>query len=102
MKYYTSTESPRASAFVPDDLEIKITRENGVYRLRFVERFTYLPDEIRSTAIDNAEHLLLFKASKKKSIKVSLLFFAGGSCLESCVYCILSLGGTNERWCLTY
>jgi len=44
--------------FVPDDLEIKVTRKNGVYNLIYVEKFTYLPDEIRSSAIDNAVQLL--------------------------------------------
>ncbi|MBD3173362.1 hypothetical protein GF326_12935 [Candidatus Bathyarchaeota archaeon] len=44
--------------FVPDDLEIHLSRKNKVYQLRYIERFTYLPDEIRTAAIDNAVHLL--------------------------------------------
>lgn len=56
--------------FVPDDLEINLSRKNGVYELRYVERFTYLPDEIRTAAIDNAVHLLRNMGVKEQGIDI--------------------------------
>lgn len=49
----------RGIGFVPDDLEIHLTREREAYKLEYTEKFTYLPSEIRDTATDNAIRLLV-------------------------------------------
>lgn len=55
--------------FVPDQLDINLTRKNGAYQLRYVEKFTYLPDEIRTAAIDNAVTLLHNMGIQEQSIE---------------------------------
>ncbi|MBD3172980.1 hypothetical protein GF326_10960 [Candidatus Bathyarchaeota archaeon] len=56
--------------FVPDELEIHLTRGDRLYKLEYVERFTYLPPEIRDAAIDNAVNLLVNMGVQESGIKV--------------------------------
>lgn len=56
---YQKHQLPRMLGFVPDRLEITVTRHpNQQFTLRYTERFLYLPDYALDTARDNAIQLL--------------------------------------------
>ncbi|MFP3951498.1 MAG: hypothetical protein ACLFVP_05105 [Candidatus Bathyarchaeia archaeon] len=62
-------EISKGIGFVPDDLEIHLSREEDLYKLEYVERFTYLPSKIRDTATDNAVRLLMNMGVPKSGIE---------------------------------
>ena len=56
---YQKHQLPRMLGFVPDRLEITVTRHpDQQFSLRYTERFLYLPDGALDTARDNALQLL--------------------------------------------
>ena len=58
-KLYQKHQIPKMLGFVPDRLEITVTRHpNQQFTLRYTERFLYLPDYALETARDNAIQLL--------------------------------------------
>lgn len=56
---YQKHQLPKMLGFVPDRLEITVTRlPDQQFTLRYTERFLYLPDAALATARDNALQLL--------------------------------------------